>query len=277
MQTGLYRPRTLGPREAEVIAWLETERPAVIDVTDVVEAIGVSREYARTLVSRLERKGWLQRLTSGRYEPLLGSSGGWPAPDPWAVLDGWARPYYVSFASAAHELGLTPDRPGEVQVATVTGAALPPRMAEMGVQLVRLRRLTLEGSEERVLHGHTVRVATIERCLVDCATHLDLAGGVLGLSRMLARAHESAVDWDRVIELAGALPRGGEAMRRIGALLEILDLEIPAQFSEHTDGKRMRPTQLDTLRGSTGDGPMLDKWGVTLNVSPEAIREEVRR
>jgi DNA-binding IclR family transcriptional regulator len=73
MEAELYRPRTLGPREAKVLAWLETNRPAVIHVADVAEAVGVSREYARTLVWRLERKGWLQRLTSGRYEPLLGS------------------------------------------------------------------------------------------------------------------------------------------------------------------------------------------------------------
>ena len=92
----LYRPRTLGPREAGVLAWLETDRPATIEVADVAGAVGVSREYARTLVARLERKGWLQRLTRGRYEPLLGASGGWPAPDPWAALDGWIRPYYVS-------------------------------------------------------------------------------------------------------------------------------------------------------------------------------------
>ncbi len=128
-----------------MLAWLETERPATIEVGDVAEAVGVSREYARTLVARLERKDWLQRLTRGRYEPLLGASGGWPAPDPWAALDGWVRPYYVSFASAAYELGLTPDRPGEVQVATVTGAALVPGMAEMGVRLVRLRRFDAGG------------------------------------------------------------------------------------------------------------------------------------
>lgn len=276
MDVELYNPRTLGPREAEVLAWLETERPAIIDVADVAAAVGVSREYARTLVSRLERKGWLQRLTRGRYEPLLGASGGWRAPDPWAALDGWVRPHYVSFASAAHELGLTPDRPGEVQVATVPGAALPPGMAESGVQLVRLRRFTLEGSQVRPLHGHDIRIATTERCLLDCATHLDLVGGALGLSRILARAHEG-VDWVKLTHIAGKLPRGANAMRRIGVLLEILELALPAELLKLATGTHLRPIPLDNMPSRASDGPLLEEWGITLNVSPEAIREEVRR
>jgi predicted transcriptional regulator of viral defense system len=275
MEVGPYRSRTLGPREAGVLAWLETERPATIEVADVAEAIGVSREYARTLVARLERKGWLQRLTRGRYEPLLGASGGWPTPDPWAALDGWMRPHYVSFASAAHELGLTPDRPGEVQVATVPGAALPSPMARAGVQLVRLRRFTPEGSQERPLHGHGVRIATPERCLLDCATHLDLAGGALGLARMLARAEK--VDWTRITSMATELPRGANAMRRVSALLEILGLDIPPTLIDAVAGARRRHIPLDNLRGLSNDGPVLERWNVALNVSPDAIREEVRR
>ena len=35
----LYKPRTLGPREAQVLAWLETDRPAVVDVAAVSEAV----------------------------------------------------------------------------------------------------------------------------------------------------------------------------------------------------------------------------------------------
>jgi predicted transcriptional regulator of viral defense system len=276
MNDVLYKPRTLGPREAQVLAWLETDRPAVVDVAAVSVAVGISREHARTLVWRLERKGWLQRLTRGRYEPLLGESGGWSAPNPWATLDGWVRPHYVSFASAAHELGLTPDRPGEVQVATVHGAILAPRMAQAGVRLVRLRRFTLAGSDERELHGHKVRLAGVERCVLDSASHLDLAGGALGLSRILARAHEG-MDWALYVGMAGELPRGPRAMRRVGALLEILGVDAPPALRHAAGGTHRTPIQLDDGPALEEDAPVLGAWGVMLNVSPAAIREEVQR
>jgi predicted transcriptional regulator of viral defense system len=149
-------------------------------------------------------------------------------------------------------------------------------MAEAGVQLVRLRRFTLQGSEERPLHGHGVRIATTERCLLDCATHLDLAGGALGLSRILARSHKE-VDWTQLTGMAGELPRGANAMRRVGALLEILGLDLPASLRNVADGARRSLLPLDNLRGLSSDGPVLQRWGVALNVSPDAIREEVRR
>ena len=276
MQDGLYNPRTLGPREGQVLAWLETERPSVIEVGDVAAAVGISREHARTVASRLERKGWLARLSRGRYQPLLGDTGGWTAPDPWAALDGWARPHYVSFASAAHELGLTSDRPGDVQVATVQGVGLPPRMASAGVRLVRMRRFTLTGSAKRRLHGHEVWIAGPERCILDSATHLALAGGALGLARMIARAHRS-LDWQQLVQMSEQLPLGAPALRRFGALLEVLGLEIPAALQRGAVVTTCRPIPLDDAVPVQHATVVLGRWMVALNVSPEAIREEVRR
>jgi predicted transcriptional regulator of viral defense system len=276
MEDVVYKPRTLGPREAEVMAWLETERPAVVDVGGVAAAVGISREYAGTLVWRLERKGWLQRLTGGRYEPLLGDSGGWATLNPWGALDGWVRSHYVSFSSAAYELGLTPDRPADVQVATVHGAKQTLQLAQLGVRLVRLRRFSLVGSEIRRLHGHEVRIAGFERCVLDSAGHLDLAAGVFGLSRVLARASES-MDWELFVRMASESSNGARTIRRVGALLEILDLDAPTVLRDAAGEDHRALVPLDNLSALGKGGPVLDAWGVVVNVSPEAIREELWR
>jgi len=66
-------------------------------------------------------------------------------------------------------------------------------------------------------------------------------------------------------------------MRRVGALLEVLDLDAPAVL-RHAVGEAHRAlVLLDNLSALGRDGPVLDTWGVVINVSPEAIREELRR
>src|SRR5665811_2107985 len=62
--------RTLGPVEAELVAWLEVERPATIDVDDVCKTFDWPRRRVYGLLSRLAKKGWLQRTVAGRYGPL---------------------------------------------------------------------------------------------------------------------------------------------------------------------------------------------------------------
>jgi len=66
-------------------------------------------------------------------------------------------------------------------------------------------------------------------------------------------------------------------MRRVGALLEVLDLDTPAVL-RHAVGEDHRALiPLDNLPALGKDGPVLDTWGVVINVSPEAIREELWR
>src|SRR6266508_3114747 len=107
--------RTLGPRESEVLAWLESERRRSVTIDEAAAALGWSSKRTREVFARLARKGWLKRLARGRYETVLAETGGWTPPNPWAALSLLRQPYYVGFQPAAFELELTPDRPAEVQ------------------------------------------------------------------------------------------------------------------------------------------------------------------
>src|SRR5690349_17124726 len=100
--------RPLSRRESQIVAWLEEERPSLITAGDLVESFGLKRPTATDVLRRMAAKGWLQRVGHGSYKPLLADSGGIAVPDPWAALAAWKAAYYVSYASAAYELGLTP-------------------------------------------------------------------------------------------------------------------------------------------------------------------------
>jgi predicted transcriptional regulator of viral defense system len=276
MSETLYQPRTLGPLEAQVVAWMETERPQLVDSAGVAVALGWSQRAAQETLLRLARKGWLTRSVAGRYQPLLGASGGWAVPNPWAALAAWRAPHFVSFASAAYEHGLTPDRPGAVQTCVPTGRARPKAWAELPIVLVQVRAFALAGTEMTDLHDFTVRIAGVERTLVDCATIPARAGGAFGLTRIVDRGLERAA-WDKFVELARVLPRGRVAARRIAAIADVLTRQVPqplAEFATARPGEQ--PLYLDGVsHGRRGE--RLARWQVVVNVSVEALREEVER
>jgi predicted transcriptional regulator of viral defense system len=271
------RPRTLGPREAELVAWLEMEQPATVDIETVEVALGWPRPQARKILAQLAHKGWLQRATHGHYEPLLGDTGGIPLSSPWAALASWRVPHYVGFASAAYERGLTPDRPGAVQACVPVGTKRPKTWAETPITLVLRRRFSLTGTEEAKLHGFSVRIARPERIVLDSAAIPARAGGAFGLARIVDRGFET-VDWSEIVTLANELPRGRAALRRLAAMLDLLGHDVPAVLARSaTATSSDSPVYLGGVSVHGRRGPLLRRWSVIVNVAPAALRDEVRR
>jgi predicted transcriptional regulator of viral defense system len=214
-----FPSRTLAPREGAVVAWLEAERRPVVSVQDVAAVFPWPRTAIHDVLGRLTHKGWLRRTARGRYETILAETGGFAPPNPWAALSTWGQPYYVGLQSAAYEHGLTPDRPGPVQVA-VTDVPITP---------ISMRTFSLEGVEDDERHGVTVRLATPERVLVDAGALPGRVGGPQGLARIAWRAAPTA-DWSRVVELAHQRVGGPAALRRLAAILELVGTNVPLRW-----------------------------------------------
>src|SRR5665811_141824 len=269
--------RTLGPVEAELVAWLEVERPATIDVDDVCKTFDWPRRRVYGLLSRLAKKGWLQRTVAGRYEPLLAESGGVRLPNPWAALSSWKVAYYVSLGSAAYERNRLPDRPAAIQVCVPAGTTRPTGWAQVSISLVARRSFDLSGSDLEERHGFNVRIAGIERILLDSATMPGRVGGAFGLARIVDRAAERA-SWERFARLARRSGRGTAASRRIAALLEILNREVPAELERIAASKRSDSLlYIGSTRVHGRRGQILPRWRVLVNLSADALREEVER
>jgi predicted transcriptional regulator of viral defense system len=277
MGGGQPQARTLGPREAELVSWLEIERPATLSVDTIVEALDWSRPQVRRILAQLAKKGWLERTRRGHYEPLLAETGGVAVPNPWAALSGWTVAHYVGFASAAYELDLVPDRPGAVQVAVPVGTSRPRAWTELPVITIPLRSFSLDGTIEDELHGHPIRVASTEKVLLDAATRTARIGGVFGLARLADRALGRA-DWGEFARLAQGAIRGEPAARRLAATLELIGDEIPDELRQvaEVDGEASA-IYLGSRNTHNRRGKLLEPWRVIANVSPEALREEIER
>lgn len=269
-------PRSLSPMEGAVMAWLEAERRQSVTPDDLAAVFDWPRHSIWYVLRRLAIKGWLRRTSRGRYETVLAETGGFAPANPWAALSTWGQAYYVGFQSAAYELGLTPDRPGDVQACVRVGTHRPRAWDEMPIALIHLRSFSLEGVEPRELHGWRVAVATAEKVVVDGAAVQGRIGGLPGLARVVSRTAED-LDWKRVVEISERLSRGRAVARRLAALLEVLELPVPTVLAERAEiRERARVLLLGDPERHGVDGPTLERWGVVANVGLEALREELR-
>lgn len=269
--------RTLSGRGAHVLAWLESERRPTVSTVEVQGHLGWSETVVRNVMSRLAREGWLRRTAKGQYETVFAETGGWVAPNPWAALSTWQQRYYVGFQSAAHELGLTPDRPRDVQACVPPGAKRPRAWTDTPISPVFMRSYDDEGTTTAKLHGFSVRLASVERVLVDAGALPQRVGGVPGFARVLDRATEQA-DWGSVVRLGKRSRRARAGLRRLAAMLEILGYPVPdelARVATALPGESALFLGERRIYGAKGE--RLPRWQVVVNVDPGLLREELSR
>ena len=188
--------RTLSINEAKIILDLEWRGKRTITLADLHEMLNGSESYARYLAHRLVKKGWLERLRPGLFLLVPASRGREGVPDSNPLVAGavLVSPYFFSFGTACTHHGLTEQRFSEVYV-----ACRDRRRAEKirGIRYVFVhvpKRRFFGFDEVRVL-GVPVRMATLERALLDAIDRPRHSGGIGEVSRIVMRA-APRISWD---------------------------------------------------------------------------------
>lgn len=263
--------RSLGRRQAEVVSWLEAERRRSVTSREVIEQFHWPEPMASNVLSDLASKQWLRRVARGVYEFLPAETGGFRLDDPWPALATWTAKYYVGFRSAAYQHGLTPDRPGRVQVAVPFGIHRPRSWGETPIALFHQRDYSEIGVEPVVVAGWEVRVSDPERTVLDGAIQAKRIGGISELARELSRAHPD-LDWTALVTYATTLRRGLIGLRRLGALAELLELPRPKDVEAAVGQPRSRLYLGETaIYGAAGR--VLKPWNVVDNVGRRVSAE----
>lgn len=258
-----------------MLAWLESERARSVSSGDLAERFGWPPQAVWRTLASLARKGWLVRTSHGRYATVLAETGGWAPPNPWAALGTSGLRYYVGFQSAAYERGLTPDRPGAVQTCVPPGTRRPKAWAEVPIALIFLRSFSPAGVERVKLHDFEIILARPEKILIDAAGLPGRIGGVHGLARVLDRARAD-LDLGLLIALGEQAVRGRAALRRIAALMEILEFEVPVELARHASARPGdSPLYLGERRIFGAHGERIARWAVIENIGVDALREEL--
>ena len=261
----------LSAQEREVIDVLVEEERVVIRADDVQDVWSGSRGAANAMLSRLARKGWLQRLKRGAYVVVpLGAGTDSPAiAAAWPIAAELFTPCFISGWSAAEHWGLTDQIFNTL--ALVTTHQQRARDQRIGGIRFRVRTLPPQkvfGTENVWFGSARVQVANPHRTIIDVLDAPDFGGGgrhVLDIVKTYWRG--SLCRPDMLLEYAKRFGRG-TVFKRLGLTAEKFGDPSSEWIDECKSGISRGISLLDP--DSPDAGPIVTRWGVRVNIPMEA-------
>nr|WP_238987664.1 type IV toxin-antitoxin system AbiEi family antitoxin domain-containing protein [Halobellus captivus] len=171
--------KSLSTRESQALSRLASEGRQVITVGDVEDTLEISRKSAKDMAYSLKEKGWLERLSQGKYLilPLSAGDSAVYAGHEFVIASALVEPMYIGYWSAMNHRGLTEQMSRTVYLVTTK------RAESLEIHGVEYRPVSVTeqkffGYQPTAVGSTQVNIASIEKTLVDCADHPEFCGGV---------------------------------------------------------------------------------------------------
>lgn len=210
------------PAEARVIVTLESRRTKLVTLAELAKLLGCSMSYAALLLHRLEQKKWVDRISNGKYIFVPAAAGyeeRFPSLNPLLAGSVLVSPYYYSYSTANGHFGLTTQLPATVYIAT-TAKKSPFVWKNTRFRFVTLARRKFFGFTKVRVQAAEVRMAEMEKAIVDSVDKPKHSGGIEEVLRVLYRAH-SRVDMSKLVDYALRM-KTHAVCQRLGFMLDFL-------------------------------------------------------
>jgi len=246
--------------------FLEQER-VIVTSEDVRQVWPDESENVNSILSRMARKGWLQRVKRGTYALIsLGEGTTKPATaNAWAVASILFEPCFISGWSASEHWGLTDQIFNSISL--VTENRVRSKSQELGGIRFRIRTLPAEKmfGSQKVWFGRTiVKVADPHRTLLDVLDSPSFGGGgrhVLDISQNYWSG--SLNNSDQLLQYALKYGRG-TVFKRLGFLAETFGNPAANWLEQCYEHRSKGLSLLDPE--SPNQGPINSKWRLRINL-----------
>jgi predicted transcriptional regulator of viral defense system len=271
--------RRLSPEEAKLVAMWEAEKRSTIRARDVIDSLHCTADYAYVLLHKLERKHWLERVSTGLYQ-FIPASYGYPEkiPPANALMVGAAlvEPYYFSYYTANSHYGFTTQMPFTLFIAT-TKKKPKVEWQSVAFQFVTLPKRKFFGYRIERAFDAEVYMAEPEKAIVDSFDKPRYVGGMEQLARITWRGL-ARVDKAKLVDYAVRM--GSQSLvQRLGFIIDYLSKEslvqpLPADLkSKLLKSVGNAPIYLDSKRDKTGS--FSKDWRVVDNVPRDQLLSEI--
>lgn len=262
-----YNKAGIGVHERNVLDLLANSGRMVIRIKDLEEDFGYSKKQSSLILSRLSKKGWVQRLKAGVYKIVpIGSESANPVPeDSRAIAMEIFAPCYISGWSAAEYWDLTE----QIFNTTVIFTCHKQRKKDHIIAGLRYRTKQIMpaymfGTKVIWSSNKKVIIADLHRTIIDVLDDPSIGGGGrLILDIFNAYKEHPEANIKTLIQYAIKLDHGA-VFKRLGFILENVfhlsnNLIDELHFKITTGIIKFDPKGPNT-------GPIITKWGIRINI-----------
>jgi predicted transcriptional regulator of viral defense system len=244
----------------------------MVTAAELRKLVGGSEGNARVVAHRLVKKGWLERAKRGVFLVVPADRGpeGISDTNPLTVGAELARDAFYSFGTSCSFHHLTEQAFTTVYLACPK-AQPPVTVRDTEYVFVAVPPERFFGFETVDALGAKVRMADVERSVLDAISRPQFAGGIGEVSRILRNA-AARVAWTRLLEYAQRWEESA-VVQRLGYLLDVHAAPVDAATRAALRAL-VRPTNRIFFGGRERwgmAGKLAAEWGIIENVPRDVL------
>jgi predicted transcriptional regulator of viral defense system len=258
----------LSTQERELISIFSANEKVTITSNDIREIRSCSKEMANQILSRLAKKGWLQRIKRGVYSivPISALTINPMIEEIWPLVVDLFKPAYISGWTAAEHWDLTEQIFNSISIVT----QIQPRKNQQLISGVKVRLRVLKeeyffGISNIWFGSNKVAIANPDRLIVDILDMPGFGGGGRHTVDIVNSYWKSDIhDSDQLLEYALKYGKG-TVIKRIGFLAENFKAPVTKNW--------LKKCQTNITQGisdldpdSPSKGIISSKWNLRINL-----------
>lgn len=202
----------------------ELSKKKAFTTRDAEQISQTSKKVLKVILSRLEKKGWIERIEKGKYIVIpLGSEKGKYTLNEFVLGSYLVNPCIISYWSALNHYGFTEQIPRTVFIQT-TSRKKHQELTVFGVpyKIIRMKAEKIFGVEKAWFEDTQISLTSREKTIIDCLDKTQYAGGIIEVAKAL-RTEE--YDKNILVKYAKKINNSG-VIRRLGYICEFLQIPI---------------------------------------------------
>lgn len=196
----------------------------IFTMEDAKELTSANRNVLKVVLSRLEKKGWIERIESGKYIVIpLGAEKGKYTLHEFVIADLLVDPCIISYWSALNYYGFTEQIPVTVFIQTSARKKhQETTVFDVTYKIIRTKKEKIFGNRKEWFEDTQVTITNKEKTIIDCLDKPQYCGGIIEVAKALKTKN---YDIKKLVSYAQKINNTG-VIRRVGYLCETLQIPI---------------------------------------------------